>query len=161
MRALKKRLNHKNPNVQLLALGVRVLSTLFSFSSMLTRLCPQLTDICIKNGGDHFLVEIASREFMDNLSSMLKMQTLNLDVKEKLLRYIQTWAIATDGKPSLSYVSQTYRSLKGEGAPILFMTIFRTPTPTYSACIRLHLPAGRPQSREQGYGRHADCTRMD
>ncbi|KAI0271721.1 hypothetical protein BC834DRAFT_457944 [Gloeopeniophorella convolvens] len=95
MRALKRRLNHKNPNVQLLTLT--------------------LTDICIKNGGDHFLVEVASREFMDNLVSILKMPSLNRDVKSKILRYVQTWAISFKGKPSLSYVEQAYKALKGEG----------------------------------------------
>ncbi|KAH8111475.1 ubiquitin binding protein [Phellopilus nigrolimitatus] len=95
MRALKRRLNHKNPNVQLLALS--------------------LTDTCIKNGGDHFLVEIASREFMDNLVSILKIPVLNLDVKNKMLRLIQNWAIAFEGKLSLSYVEQVYKVLKSEG----------------------------------------------
>ncbi|KAI0324446.1 ubiquitin binding protein [Cubamyces sp. BRFM 1775] len=95
MRALKRRLNHKNPNVQLLALS--------------------LTDICIKNGGDPFLHEIASREFMDNLVSILKIPALNHDVKNKILRYIQDWAIAFEGKPSLSYVGEVYRTLQREG----------------------------------------------
>ncbi|KAI0063080.1 ubiquitin binding protein [Artomyces pyxidatus] len=95
MRALRRRLNHKNPNVQLLALS--------------------LTDVCIKNGGDHFLVEVASREFMDNFVSLLKMPNLNRDVKNKTLRYIQTWAISMEGKPALSYVVQIYKTLKNEG----------------------------------------------
>ncbi|KAF9021678.1 ubiquitin binding protein [Hymenopellis radicata] len=79
MKALKRRLNHKNPNVQLLALT--------------------LTDVCIKNGGDHFLVEVASRD----------------DVKLTMLRLIQNWSIAFEGNPSLSYVVTTYNTLVREG----------------------------------------------
>ncbi|KAF9042153.1 hypothetical protein BJ165DRAFT_1372253 [Panaeolus papilionaceus] len=95
MKALKRRLNHKNPNVQLLALG--------------------LTDICVKNGGDAFLVEIASREFLDNLVSILKMPALNHDVKTTILRLIQNWSIAFEGKPTLSYTGQVYKTLLNEG----------------------------------------------
>ena len=74
-----------------------------------------MTDICVKNGGDPFLTEIASREFMDNLASILKMPTLNHDVKNKILRYVQDWATAFEGKPSLSYVGEVYRTLQREG----------------------------------------------
>ncbi|KAF8170373.1 hypothetical protein BJ912DRAFT_887687 [Pholiota molesta] len=95
MRALKRRLNHKNPNVQLLALS--------------------LTDICIKNGGDLFLAEVSSREFMDNLVSILKIPALNHDVKQTILRFIQNWSIAFEGKQNLSYVGQVYRTLTNEG----------------------------------------------
>ncbi|KAI0727617.1 ubiquitin binding protein [Fomitopsis betulina] len=111
MRALKRRLNHKNPNVQLLALG--------------------LTDTCVKNGGDLFLQEIASREFVDNLVSILKMPTLNLDVKTKILRLIQNWALAFEGKPALAYVSEVYRSLQREG----FTFPPRDPAATSSAMV--------------------------
>ncbi|KAF7340228.1 Vacuolar protein sorting-associated protein 27 [Mycena venus] len=95
MRALKRRLNHKNPNVQNLALG--------------------LTDICIKNGGDLFLTEVASREFMDNLVSILKIPVLNIDVKNNILRLVQNWSVAFEGKPALSYVGQVYKTLQTEG----------------------------------------------
>ncbi|EKM60542.1 uncharacterized protein PHACADRAFT_84579 [Phanerochaete carnosa HHB-10118-sp] len=95
MRAMKRRLNHKNPNVQLLALG--------------------LTDTCVKNGGDPFLVEVASREFMDNLVSILKIPALNHDVKNKILRFIQNWATAFEGRANLSYVGEVYKTLQHEG----------------------------------------------
>ncbi|KAJ7222573.1 hypothetical protein GGX14DRAFT_429096 [Mycena pura] len=95
MRTLKRRLNHKNPNVQNLALG--------------------LADICVKNGGDLFLAEIASREFMDNLVSILKIPVLNTDVKNNILRLVQNWSIAFEGKPSLNYVGQVYKTLTSEG----------------------------------------------
>ncbi|KAG6816423.1 hypothetical protein H0H87_006160 [Tephrocybe sp. NHM501043] len=95
MRALKRRLDHKNPNVQNLALG--------------------LTDICVKNGGDLFLAEVASREFMDNLVSILKIPGLNQEVKQNILRLIQNWSIAFEGKHNLSYVGQVYKNLGTEG----------------------------------------------
>ena len=74
-----------------------------------------MTDICIKNGGDHFLAEIGSKEFVDNLTSILKIPNLNVDVKAKILRLFQNWALAFEGKPSLSYVPQVFKDLKKEG----------------------------------------------
>ncbi|KAI8639363.1 hypothetical protein BD408DRAFT_421487 [Parasitella parasitica] len=96
MRSFKRRLEHKNPNVQLATLN--------------------LVDTCVKNGGDVFVKEIASREFMDELVSMLKAPTgCNIDVRNRLLNVIQTWGLASKNQPTLSYMSDTYALLKAEG----------------------------------------------
>ncbi|KAK5714733.1 Vacuolar protein-sorting-associated protein 27 [Elasticomyces elasticus] len=101
MQSLKKRLNNtKNPNIQL--------STL------------ELIDQSVKNGGTHFMQEIASREFMDNLVSIIKYDDGRggmgeREVRTKMLELIQTWAGAAQGRESLSYITEVYRSLQNQG----------------------------------------------
>ncbi|SPO28549.1 related to VPS27 - vacuolar protein sorting-associated protein [Ustilago trichophora] len=96
MQVLKRRVSHKNPNVVLLALG--------------------LTDICIKNGGDHFLQQVASREFMDNLVSVLSNPAgCNNDVKSKALGLVQNWSQIAQAKPAqMSYIIDIYNQLKND-----------------------------------------------
>ena len=95
MRSLKKRfLSSKNPNQQKSSL--------------------KLIDFCIKNGGEHFLLEISSKEFMDPLIGILHDKHLNTEVKQYLLELIQSWSIMFSTHPKLSYVNDVYKKLQGE-----------------------------------------------
>lgn len=64
------------------------------------------------------MTEIASREFMDNLVSLIKAYTgpsTNDDVKNKILDLIQAWATAAEGRYNLVYISEVYKTLQREG----------------------------------------------
>jgi VHS domain len=102
-------------------------------------------------------VEIASREFVDNLVSILKTPSLNRDVKNKILRYIQTWAISFKGKYNLGYVEQVYQTLKTEGE-------FYTELWKYGLAItlsRIHFPTRGSRHRGLGPCRHANRSGVD
>jgi hepatocyte growth factor-regulated tyrosine kinase substrate len=76
----------------------------------------KLCDLCVKNGGSHFLIEIASREFVDNLLSLLRAPMgINHDVRQRLLELIQGWALAFESRPELGYMMTVYRNLQNEG----------------------------------------------
>jgi hypothetical protein len=53
---------------------------------------------------------------MDNLVSILKVPALNHQVKNTILRLVQNWSTALEGRYALAYVSQVYKTLQGEGA---------------------------------------------
>lgn len=61
-------------------------------------------------------MEIASREFMDNLVSLINAPgACTPEVKTKMLEAIQTWATAFEGMSQLSYVQDVYNRLRIEG----------------------------------------------
>lgn len=109
MRSLKKRLNmvYSNPNL--------ITSTL------------KLIDLCVKNGGFHFLVELSSREFIDYLvdfifkihynvqESQVKQDESKYHVGQFILELIKSWYSAFKGQLQLNYVEKKYQELVNEG----------------------------------------------
>ena len=93
---------------------------------------------------------------MDNLVSILKIPALNHDVKNKILRLIQNWSIAFEGRTNLSYVGEVYKTLQHEGAWAVLLSMMLALT-----ILRVQLPAARPCSHKLGDGRHPDSPRMD
>lgn len=109
MRSLKKRLTtvYQNPNL--------LKSTL------------KLIDLSVKNGGYHFLVELASKEFIDYLidyifkvhyntkDSKVSYDSAKLDVGEFILSLVQDWKVYFEGQLQLNYVEKCYNQLLNQG----------------------------------------------
>jgi len=96
VRSIKRRLGNKNPNVQLLTL--------------------KLLEMCVKNCGHHLHVEVAQKDFIDTILSLVQVQMAsNPDVRVKALELIQAWAVAFREVPDLRFVCDTYNLLKAQG----------------------------------------------
>lgn len=111
-RALRRRLAHYNPNVQLLAL--------------------RLTDCCVKNCGRSMLREIASRDFVDCLIGGLILNTsTNARVKQDCVELFQQWAIVFQQYSDLQYMADAFETMKREHPDI------HIPTPPVDLAIDL------------------------
>ena len=110
MRSLKKRLTsvQSNPN--------------------LVKLTLQLTDLAVKNGGYHFLLEVASKEFLDYLVDTLFKAHYNVkddpsvrgnpakyEVGCYMLQLVKTWSVIFKGQLQLSGVEKAYKKLLHDG----------------------------------------------
>lgn len=109
MRSIKKRLTviYTNPN--------------------LVQLTLKLTDLCVKNGGFHFLVELSSKEFMDYLIEFVLKANYNVkdhsiienEAKYKTGQYILTliknWNSYFQNQVQLDYVHKCYNNLRNQG----------------------------------------------
>jgi hypothetical protein len=89
-------------------------------------------------------------------------QGLNIDVKNRILRHVQNWAIALEGKPQFLYINTVYKTLQKEGLVVPSSTPVPAADtlPCPSRC-RLRVPAKRPCTSNRCNDRHSDSTRMD
>ncbi|KAL6453781.1 VPS27 Vacuolar protein sorting-associated protein 27 [Candida maltosa Xu316] len=110
MRSLKKRLTliYLNPN--------------------LVTSCLKLIDLCIKNSGLPFLIELDSKEFFDYLIDFIfkihynvkevKHEESKMKVGDLILMYLSTWKTifeSANEPSSLNYLSKKYHELENEG----------------------------------------------
>lgn len=84
----------------------------------------KLIDFCIKNGGEHFITEISTKEFMDPLVNLLKTESINESLKNYLLENIQTWSIIVSTNPKFEYINKVYKKLQDDGFEFPFMKDF-------------------------------------
>lgn len=100
VRAFKRRLMHYNPNVQLLSL--------------------RLADCAVKNSSRQFLRELAGRDFVDCITSMLLSPETNARVKELAAELFQNWALVFSQFDDLKFLHGAYEGLKREHPEIVF-----------------------------------------
>jgi growth factor-regulated tyrosine kinase substrate len=77
-------------------------------------------DICVKNGGNAFLVQVAGRDVTNDLENLARgRMDGNRQVREMVLTRVQDWATAFMGKDTLrhSELVRTYDRMRGDGLP--------------------------------------------
>ncbi|KAJ2707385.1 Vacuolar protein-sorting-associated protein 27 [Coemansia sp. IMI 203386] len=95
-RVLRKRLEHNNPVVQILALN--------------------LIDICIKNGGSLIQLEISRREFIDQIVGLMESKTGRYyELTQLILKLIQEWAHLFKNNTEMGYPCGVYERMKRSG----------------------------------------------
>ncbi|PVU85481.1 hypothetical protein BB559_006987 [Furculomyces boomerangus] len=93
---LQKRLEIKNPNVQMKVV--------------------KLADVLVKNSGKLFLLEISRKEFIDKLVFILDSNTeKSVELKDEILKCLFGWSIAFKNDPELAYAVEAYERLKRQG----------------------------------------------
>ncbi|OBA22113.1 hypothetical protein METBIDRAFT_86769 [Metschnikowia bicuspidata var. bicuspidata NRRL YB-4993] len=87
----------------------------------------KLADVCVKNGGAHFVAEINLKEFVDYLVEYIfkvHYDTKNYRVYSseakhalgtQILRLVQEWALYLQGQPQGSYVARAHAALASQG----------------------------------------------
>eukprot|EP00111_Clytia_hemisphaerica_P015839 TCONS_00046788-protein len=99
IKAIRKRLSNKNAKCIIYTLTV--------------------VEACVKNCGPRFHKQIASKDFLNDLTKLLgqKGQPSSMPqvVQEKILSLIQSWSDAFRNAPELQNIKQTYDSLKQQG----------------------------------------------
>lgn len=75
-----------------------------------------MLETCVKNCGNRFHVLLAKKELLDELVKVLNPKSNPPQVvQDKILSLIQDWADAFRGSPDLTYVLETYESLRAQG----------------------------------------------
>ncbi|KAI8904773.1 hypothetical protein EDD86DRAFT_212742 [Gorgonomyces haynaldii] len=91
---VSKRLQHRNVNVLLFSLT--------------------LSNALVQNCGSKVRREISSRLFVDSLLQLLRRANVHVVVKNRILELIQTWAQDFKSDSSLSFIVDTFESLRRE-----------------------------------------------
>eukprot|EP00090_Calanus_glacialis_P042474 TRINITY_DN7532_c0_g1_i3.p1 TRINITY_DN7532_c0_g1~~TRINITY_DN7532_c0_g1_i3.p1 ORF type:complete len:761 (+),score=322.19 TRINITY_DN7532_c0_g1_i3:35-2317(+) len=92
--AIKKKFYHTNPHVALYAL--------------------QVMESCVKNCGILVHEEISTKQFMEELRDLVK-QSMDENIKTKVLELLQTWGMAFRSSPKYRIVTDTLNLMKAEG----------------------------------------------
>ncbi|EDV27378.1 uncharacterized protein TRIADDRAFT_20773, partial [Trichoplax adhaerens] len=91
--AIKKKIHDNNPRIAYFSLVV--------------------LEACVKNCGSPIHDEIASKNFLDDIRSHVKIAPEN--VKDKILELVQSWSRAFANSPSYTSFQDTYNIMKMEG----------------------------------------------